>query len=107
MEASRPLPVASQIIDAIVHAHLLEHSTREEGLALQDECHQLLRPGRCPAHWGAGRRPTDASPASKRSYRHGHRTMYDLETLTLLCRASGFVRVEQRRFGDSRLGPAP
>jgi len=40
-------------------------------------------------------------------YGHGHRTMYDFETLALLCHAAGFETVEQRPFGESAVQPCP
>jgi predicted SAM-dependent methyltransferase len=124
----RPLPFAPQTVNAIFHEHLLEHLTLEQGLALLDECHRLLRLGGIlrigvpdagvylRAYAGDDRRildevrpgrPTRLLAIQEVFYRHGHRTMYDLETLTLLCKAAGFSRVEERSFGDSRLDPAP
>jgi predicted SAM-dependent methyltransferase len=124
----RPLPFAPQTVNAIFHEHLLEHLTLEQGLALLDECHRLLRlggilrigvpdaGGYLRAYAGDDRRildevrpgrPTRLLAIQEVFYRHGHRTMYDLETLTLLCKAAGFSRVEERSFGDSRLDPAP
>jgi predicted SAM-dependent methyltransferase len=124
----RPLPFTPQTVDAIFHEHLLEHLTLEQGLALLDECNRLLRPGGVlrigvpdagaylRAYSGDDWRmvegvrpghPTRLLAIQEVFYGHGHRTMYDLETLTLVCNASGFERVEQRSFGDSRLDPAP
>lgn len=124
----RPLPFAPQTVEAIFHEHLLEHLTLEQGLALLDECHRLLRPGGvlrigvpdagaylrayAGAEWHIVEglrpgRPTRLLAIQEVFYRHGHRTMYDLDTLTLLCKASGFQTIEPRSFGDSRLDPAP
>jgi hypothetical protein len=37
----------------------------------------------------------------------GHKTLYDLELLSLVCRAAGFEHIEQWRFGESLIQPSP
>jgi predicted SAM-dependent methyltransferase len=124
----RRLPFASGSVDAIFHEHLLEHLPLESAVSLLDECHRLLRPGGilrvgvpdAGAYLEAyaqvdkklletlrPNRPTRLLAVQEVFYLPGHRTMYDLQTLTLVLAASGFTESEPRSFGDSRLRPAP
>jgi hypothetical protein len=52
-------------------------------------------------------RPTTLLAVQELFYLHGHRTMFDFDTLAFLCRAAGFPVVERRRFGEGRLVPNP
>jgi predicted SAM-dependent methyltransferase len=124
----RPLPFQGGSVDAVFQEHLLEHFTLEKGLALTGQCYRVLKPGgvlrigvpdakayaRAYVHDGGGPiasvrpgRPTRLLALQEVFYRHGHRTMYDFDTLALVCNAAGFETVERRRFGDSRLVPCP
>jgi predicted SAM-dependent methyltransferase len=124
----RPLPLQESSVDAIFQEHVLEHFTLEKGLALTGECYRVLKPGgvlrigvpdakayaRAYLRDGGGPiasvrpgRPTRLLALQEVFYRHGHRTMYDFDTLALVCNAAGFETVEHRRFGDSRLAPCP
>ncbi len=121
------IPFPTGCADAVFHEHLLEHLSVAEGYRLLRECGRVLKPGGvlrlgvpdagaylrsyaglsdCIPRLRPGR-PTALLAVQEVFYAHGHRSAYDLETLHLLCRAAGFVRVEQRPFGQSRLGPAP
>jgi predicted SAM-dependent methyltransferase len=124
----RRLPLKEGSVDTIFQEHLLEHFTLEKGLALTRECYRVLKPGgvlrvgvpdakayaRAYVRGGGGPiasvrpgRPTRLLALQEVFYRHGHRTMYDFDTLALVCNAAGFETVELRRFGDSRLAPCP
>jgi hypothetical protein len=52
-------------------------------------------------------RPTPMLALQEEFYWHGHQTMYDFETLALVCKAAGFESIERRGFGDTRLTPIP
>jgi len=127
-DLDRPLPFEQSTVDAIFQEHLLEHFTLGKGLALTEECHRVLKPGgvlrigvpdtaayaRAYVRGGGGPiasarpgRPTPLLALQEVFYRYGHRTMYDFDTLALVCNAAGFETVEHRRFGDSRLAPCP
>ena len=125
---ARPLPFMDNSVDAIFHEHVLEHFTLREGFALIQQCYRVLKPGsvlrigvpdvaayaRSYLQGGGDliaaarpRRPTPLLAMQEVFYWYGHRTMYDFDTLALVCRAAGFEAVEQRVFGDSRLTPCP
>lgn len=124
----RPLPFEDDSVDAAFHEHLLEHFTLRKGTALTQECYRVLKPGGvlrvgvpdaaayvqsylqeggAPIASAYPGRPTPLLAMQEVFYRHGHRTMYDFDTLALVCNAAGFVSVERRRFGESHLTPCP
>lgn len=123
----RPLPFAAGSIDAIFHEHLLEHLTYAEGLALHRRCHELLRPGgllrigvpdasaalrsyaaaESAGTWEPDRWPTPLARIASLTYDHGHRAVYDAETLALSCLAAGFSRAERREPGTGDVQPNP
>jgi len=124
----RRLPFSDATVDALFHEHLLEHLPLKGGLDLSIECYRLLKPGgilrvgvpdvaRLLRSWldqsdefvqsVRPGRPTPFLAVQEVFYCCGHRTLYDFETLALLCRAAGFEVIEQRDFGDSRLSPCP
>jgi predicted SAM-dependent methyltransferase len=122
---NRPLPFPDGSVDVVFHEHLLEHLTMDRGLALIEDCHRILAPGgvlriavpdaeRHIGWYAAGTLPRERREHATRLmsvleefYGHGHRTMYDFETLALLCNAAGFESVERRSFGESNVHPAP
>jgi predicted SAM-dependent methyltransferase len=124
----RRLPFPDCSADAVFHEHVLEHFSPEHGLVLLDECFRLLRPGGtvrvgvpdarayAQSYLAGGRgmiekvrpgRPTPMLALEEIFYHHGHKAMYDAETLTFFIRAAGFKDVAERSFGDSVLSPAP
>jgi SAM-dependent methyltransferase len=124
----RPLPFKTGSVDAVFHEHVLEHFTLRKGFALTLECYRVLKPsgllrigvpdaatyarayvrgGGDPIASVRPGRPTPLLALQEVFYRHGHRTMYDFDTLALVCNAAGFETVELRLFGDSRLAPCP
>ena len=55
-------------------------------------------------------RPGLAAPAlafCEPFYRHGHRSMYDFDTLRALCLEAGFAQVHHSAFGRGRIQPCP
>jgi predicted SAM-dependent methyltransferase len=104
---------------------MLEHLPIDAGLGLTRECRRVLKPGGVlricvpdarrhlgwyvegTLHEWRSSHATPLMSVLEQFYGFGHKVMYDFETLALLCHAAGFSRVEERRFGDSRLSPAP
>jgi predicted SAM-dependent methyltransferase len=124
----RPLPFPDASAEAVFHEHVLEHFSFEHGLRLLDECFRLLRPGgvlrvavpdggayaRAYVDGGNGiidvvrpGRPTSMLALAEIFYCHGHRSMYDAETLVYFMSAAGFSDAAARSFGDSAISPAP
>jgi predicted SAM-dependent methyltransferase len=125
---NRPLPFGDGSVEAIFQEHLLEHLTLERGLALIQDCYRMLKPGgvlrigvpNADAYVrsycdGSSEfletvrpgRPTPMLALQEEFYWHGHQTMYDFDTLSLVCEAAGFARIEPRGFGNTRLSPIP
>ena len=125
---AKPLPFPDGSIDAIFHEHLLEHLPLSSGLALLRDAHRMLAPAGVlrigvpdggaylRSYYDGGRgvieavrpgRPTPMLALQEVFFGHGHRAMYDVETLIAFCREAGFVMVEKRAFGESRIEPCP
>lgn len=120
----RGLPFPDDGIEAIFAEHLLEHFDYGAGFVLLVECRRVLQPGGILRigvpdleryiHAFYGRdpiiddcrpgRPTRAIALSEIFFHHGHRAMYDYETLALACREAGFSSVEHSAFAQGRLG---
>jgi predicted SAM-dependent methyltransferase len=119
------LPLHDASVDTIFHEHLMEHLTLQQGDALTKECLRVLKPdgilrigvpdaGACVASYAglvdpgwARSQPTGLLAVQALFYEHGHKAMYDAETLSLMCRASGFQVVQARDWGDSGIEPVP
>jgi predicted SAM-dependent methyltransferase len=126
-DVTRSLPFRDHQVDAVFHEHLLEHLSLEQGLALIRECRRVLKEdgtlrivvpdcqGYLVSYAEGGTfleeakpgRPTSLLAASEVFLRHGHRSAYDFETLSLLCREAGFAGVERSSYGGGRLQPCP
>lgn len=121
------LPFPTATVEASFSEHLFEHIPLPGALALLKECRRVtaeggiirigvpdleryiqaylvrddimdrVRPGR----------PTRAIALNELFYFHGHRSMYDFETLALLLRVAGFGRVERSVYGESAIRPQP
>lgn len=124
----RPLPFSDASADAVFHEHVLEHFSLSDGFRLIEECFRVLRPGgilrigvpdagayaRSYMHGGDGiiervrpGRPTLMLAFAEIFYLHGHKAMYDAETLEYIMTAAGFTNVVERPFGESAISPAP
>jgi predicted SAM-dependent methyltransferase len=123
----RRLPFPDRSVDAVFHEHVLEHFSLEHGLRLTEECARVLKPGgvlriAVPDTAAYARsyiegngiidevrpgRPTRLLAFQEIFFRHGHRTMYDFETLALVLTAAGFAEIEQQQHGQGRLQPSP
>ena len=123
----RGLPFPDHSVDAIFGEHLLEHLEIMDGIALLKECRRALRLGGVVrmgvpdldryvasylghddlidnVHPGL---PTRGLALSDVFFRHGHKSMYDFETLRWVFREAGFANIERCVFGFSRIDPAP
>jgi predicted SAM-dependent methyltransferase len=121
------LPFDSGSVVAIFHEHLLEHLPLEAGDSFMRECFRVLKPGgilrvgvpdagRLIRSYAGDRgyledlhpgRPTALIAVQELFYWHRHCAMFDVETLEVLFRASGFPEPQQRAFGESDLDQAP
>ena len=118
-----PLPDGS--VEAIFHEHLQEHLTLRAGYELARECLRVLVPagvlrvavpdaGLCLRSYAgtddpdwAESAPTPMLAVLALFYEHGHRAMYDGQTLSAMLSAAGFAQAAQRGFGESLIDPCP
>jgi predicted SAM-dependent methyltransferase len=123
----RGLPFPSGSVDAIFAEHLFEHLTYDQGTVLMRECARVLRPGGVlrigvpdldryvASYLGHDDlidrvrpgRPTRAIALGEPFFLHGHKCMYDFETLERASLDSGFSAVEKSVFGEGRISPSP
>jgi predicted SAM-dependent methyltransferase len=123
-DLSRGLPFPDNSVEAIFSEHVLEHFDYGAGLALIKECYRVLKPGGVLRtgvpdleryiHSYDGDdpiiddvrpfRPTRAIALSEIFFHHGHRAMYDYETMELTCHEAGFSIVEHSAYAQGCLG---
>jgi predicted SAM-dependent methyltransferase len=123
----RGIPFPESSAKAVFLEHFLEHLTLRQGLDLLDECRRVLAPGgvirvsvpdleKYLRSYAGDRafierlrpgRPTTLLAVAEVALAHGHRSMWDEETLKRVLHDAGFRGAEGRAFGDSRLRPAP
>ena len=118
-----PLPDGSAA--AIFHEHMLEHLSLHDGHLLARECLRVLAPGgvlriavpdaglcidsyagKADPDW-AQSRPTGMLAVQALFYEHGHRSMWDGETLTRALLAAGFDEARHTDYGESWITPCP
>jgi len=121
-DLSERLPLPPDSIDAICHQYVIEYLTLSEALHLTEECRRILRPGgvlrivgidggKSLRLYSEGKEhpdrvaPTPMLSVTALFHEHGHRIVYDADTLVMLCRAAGFPQAETREFGAGRLTP--
>jgi predicted SAM-dependent methyltransferase len=112
---------------AVFLEHVCEHFTVADDLEILAECRRVLAAGgiirvgvpdfgRYIRSYAGDRefiqelrpgRPTPLLAVAEVAHSHGHRSVWDAETLELLLREAGFTDVRRRDFGDSALQPAP
>jgi predicted SAM-dependent methyltransferase len=120
-----PFPEAS--VDAVLLEHVVEHFTFSDTLDLLAECRRVLVPGgiirigvpdfgRYMESYAGDRRfieelrpkrPTTLLAVAEVALHHGHRSVWDADTLERVLADAGFVEVSRRVFGDSDLSPSP
>lgn len=123
----RRLPFPDNVVEAIFSEHLFEHLDIVSGLKLLKECRRVLSYGGVMrigvpdleryvrSYLGADKliddyrpgRPTRGIAFGEVFFFHGHRSMYDFDTLKLLLREVGFTAVERSTSGKGRLCPCP
>jgi SAM-dependent methyltransferase len=124
---TRKLPFPDGSADAVFLEHVLEHFPLDFGLELLADSRRVLRPGgvlrvgvpdfgRYAESYAGDHafleerrpgRPTPLLAVAEVAYSHGHRSVWDGETLELVLRETGLVDVRRRGFGDSDLEPVP
>lgn len=123
----RGIPFPDASVQAAFLEHVLEHFPTDDVLEILEECRRVLVPGgivrvgvpdfgRYMESYAGDRefverlrpgRPTPLLAVAEVALHHGHRSVWDGETVTLVLREVGFADAEVRRFGDSVLTPAP
>jgi predicted SAM-dependent methyltransferase len=123
----RSLPFPDGCARACFLEHVLEHFTLEDVLDVLAECHRVLEPGgivrvgvpdfgsymRSYAGDGAfienkrPGRPTRLLAVAEVALSHGHRSVWDGETLEQVLAEAGFEQVRECKFGESALEPVP
>lgn len=124
---TRPLPFPDGSARAVFLEHVLEHFPLGAGLDLLKECRRLLGTGgivragvpdfgRYITSYAGDQaflererpgRPTPLLAVAEVALGHGHRSVWDAETLELALAETGFADVRRREFGESDLDPAP
>jgi predicted SAM-dependent methyltransferase len=126
-DLTRRLPFADGAAQAVFLEHVLEHFRLADVFGLLSESRRLLAPGgivrvsvpdfgRYLESYAGDRafiererpgRPTALLAVAEVALGHGHRSVWDAETLERVLAEAGFVDVEPKAFGDSKLDPAP
>jgi predicted SAM-dependent methyltransferase len=123
----KELPFAEGSAQGVLLEHVIEHFTLADDLDLLDECRRVLAPGGIvrlvvpdfgrylESYAGDGEfvdrlrpgRPTRLLAVAEVALAHGHRSVWDGETLVAALREAGFEGARRRAFGDSDLDPPP
>jgi predicted SAM-dependent methyltransferase len=121
----RGLPFPDGSAEAVFSEHLLEHLELAEGLAHLEMCRRVLAPGGVlrigvpdleryvQSYLGNDDlidkqrpgRPTRGIAFVENFFFHGHKMMYDFETLELMLREANFASIEHSAFGQGRIAP--
>jgi predicted SAM-dependent methyltransferase len=119
------IPLPDRSTKAIFHEHMLEHLSLRDGFMLARECLRVLAPGgvlrigvpdaglcidsyagKADPDW-ASSRPTGMLAVQALFYEHGHRSMWDGQTLTQALLAAGFADARRTEAGESWIAPCP
>jgi predicted SAM-dependent methyltransferase len=123
----RGIPFPDGSARSVFLEHVLEHFSFADGLELLSSCRDVLQPGgvirvgvpdfgRYMESYAADRafieelrprRPTPLLALAEVALHHGHRSIWDGQTLERALTDSGFEHAAVRAFGESALEPAP
>jgi predicted SAM-dependent methyltransferase len=123
----RKLPFPDGSARACFLEHVLEHFTLADVLAVLDECNRVLEPGgivrvgvpdfgRYMRSYAGENdlieqkrpgRPTRLLAVAEVALAHGHRSVWDAETLEGVLVEAGFANVRACAFGETALEPVP
>jgi predicted SAM-dependent methyltransferase len=119
----RRLPFSDNAATAVFLEHVLEHFALADGISMLEECHRVLGPGGkirvgvpdfgsyLLSYASDGEfiernrpgRPTRLLAVAEVALSHGHRSVWDRDTLVRTLEEAGFADVEVRPFGDSSI----
>ena len=126
MDATEPWPFENGSAEAINSEHMIEHLEPDAAPLFFAQAFRVLRPGgvlrtSTPDLRGIVDAYLEADPATLAAHRahgyearnhadllnnylqmHGHRHIYDFQTIELLLRDAGFEQIERAHFGESR-----
>jgi predicted SAM-dependent methyltransferase len=125
-DLTKQLPFPNGSASGVFLEHVLEHFPLATALDMLAECSRVLAPGgivrvgvpdfgRYIVSYAGDRtfleserpgRPTPLLAVAEVALSHGHRSVWDAETLELALSESGFVDVGRRGFGDTDLDTA-
>ena len=126
-DLTRRLPFEDGAAEAVFLEHVLEHFPLGAVLSMLAEARRVLAAGgvirvgvpdfgRYLESYAGDRafiererpgRPTALLAVAEVALGHGHRSVWDAETLERVLAESGFEEVQRRAFGESALDPAP
>jgi predicted SAM-dependent methyltransferase len=126
-DLTKGLPFSDGTVTAVFSEHMLEHFTLEASYRLFQEIFRVLQSGGIlrisvpnlrryvESYLGLNplisqyrpNSPTAACALNEIFYLHGHRTMFDFETLSLMLTDVGFANTKECQFQDSALTPCP
>jgi predicted SAM-dependent methyltransferase len=121
------IPFPDGSAEAVFLEHVIEHFTLADDLDLLEDCRRVLAPGGIirlgvpdfgrylESYAGDGAfieqlrpgRPTRLLAAAEVALGHGHRSVWDGETLEKVLTESGFADARRRDWGDTGLEPSP
>jgi predicted SAM-dependent methyltransferase len=119
------LPIADDAAHAVFHEFMLGYLNLRDAFTFTLECLRVLEPGgimrigvpdagAClDSYFGKGdsawadSHPTGMLSVQALFYNYPHRSMYDAETLQLMCWAAGFTEVVVRDWGQGWIQPSP
>jgi predicted SAM-dependent methyltransferase len=126
MDAAAPWPFRDGSAAAVNSEHFIEHLTRDQAAAYLREAFRVLRcggtirtstpdlagmaeayiakdPGVLDVHRSHGYRASGhADLVNNYFFQHGHRHIFDFDTLAELLSDAGFLQIERASFGQSR-----
>ena len=121
LDVREPWPFAD--VELVFAEHFIEHLTLVQGLAFLRECRRVLREDgvlrlstpnldwvwlthyKAPVELSVDEQLLGCLEINRAFHGWGHRFLYNLRTLELALRASGFAHVAPREYGQSEIAP--